>query len=341
MTLEEIAAEIGVSPSTVSRVLNGCDKNFTVKPELRKRILDRVAERDYRPNPMYQAMRKKTNRQIAIFLPNYLETSLEGEISSGVDALNQSLFEQGFSFHYLVRPLEQRATYGMPQWKVAGAVAVDVRQSKLVCELDESGLPYVVLNGLAGPHGCAVQADDAGNMNCAMNYLYELGHRRIAYLNPYRDPSLIPISFAEQHYSVIRRTAAYFDFCLSHGLPMLESAKDCNVTVEDAVTEGIARNFTAYVAYSFSMYMELCYCLHTRNLRIPQDVSVVAFNNPPLARFAAPPATCVEIPFQAMGIEAGRMLLHKLEYPDTVPGEVKMLPGKLVLRDSAAPVKQP
>lgn len=111
MTLKEIAAEIGVSPSTVSRVLNGCDKNFTVKPELRKRILDRVAERDYRPNPMYQAMRKKTNRQIAIFLPNYLETSLEGEISSGVDALNQSLFEQGFSFHYLVRPLEQRATY--------------------------------------------------------------------------------------------------------------------------------------------------------------------------------------------------------------------------------------
>ena len=39
MTLKEIAAEIGVSPSTVSRVLNGCDKNFTVKPELRKRIL--------------------------------------------------------------------------------------------------------------------------------------------------------------------------------------------------------------------------------------------------------------------------------------------------------------
>ena len=341
MTLKEIAAEIGVSPSTVSRVLNGCDKNFTVKPELRKRILDRVAERDYQPNPMYQAMRKKTNRQVAIFLSNYLEASLEAEISSGVDALNKSLFEKGFSFHYLVRPLEQRATYGMPQWKVAGAVAVDVRRSELVCEMDESGLPYVVLNGVAGPHGCAVQADDAGNMNCAMNYLYELGHRRIGYLNPYRDPSLIPISFAEQHYSVIRRTAAYFDFCLSHGLPVLESAKDCTVTVEDAVAEGMARGFTAYIAYSFSMYMELCHCLHTRNLRIPQDVSVITFNNPPLARFSAPPATCVEIPFRAMGVEAGGLLLRKLEHPATRPGEVKMLPGKLVIRDSAAPVKQP
>ena len=86
MTLKEIAAELGVSTSTVSRVLNGCHKNFTVKPELRKRILDRVAERNYRPNPMYQAMRKKENLQIAIFLPDYLETTLETDISSGVDA---------------------------------------------------------------------------------------------------------------------------------------------------------------------------------------------------------------------------------------------------------------
>ena len=79
MTLKEIAAELGVSPSTVSRVLNGRDKNFTVKPELRKRILDRVAERDYKPNPMYQSMRKKDNQQIAIFLPSYLEAALEAD----------------------------------------------------------------------------------------------------------------------------------------------------------------------------------------------------------------------------------------------------------------------
>ena len=206
MTLKEIAAELGVSTSTVSRVLNGCHKNFTVKPELRQRILDRVAERNYRPNPMYQAMRKKENQQIAIFLPNYLETTLETDISSGVDALNNCLFDKGYSVHYLVRPLEQRATYGLPQWKVAGAVALDVRRSELIRELDESGLPYVVLNGVAGPHGCAVQADDAGNMNCALNHLYELGHRKIGYVTPYRDPDLIPISFSEQHYSVILST---------------------------------------------------------------------------------------------------------------------------------------
>lgn len=340
MTLKEIAAELGVSTSTVSRVLNGCHKNFTVKPELRKRILDRVAERNYRPNPMYQAMRKKENQQIAIFLPNYLETTMETDISSGVDALNNSLFEKGYSVHYLVRPLEQRATYGLPQWKVAGAVALDVRKSELIRELDESGLPYVVLNGVAGPRGSAVQADDTGNMECALKHLYELGHRKIGYLNPYRDPELIPISFSEQHYSVIRRTATYFDFCLTNGLPVLESAKDCTATTEEAVEEGIARGFTAFVTYSFELYMEVCHHLYARNLRVPADVSLVTFNNPPLARYATPPATCVEIPSREMGIEAGNLLLRHLENPDEKREKIRMLPGKLILRNSTAPAAE-
>ena len=122
-----------------------------MKSELRKRILDRGAECDCKPNPMYRSMRKKDNRQIAIFLPSYPEPALEADINTGVDAMNNSLFEKGFSFHCLVRPLEQRATYGLPQWKVAGAVAVDVRRSGLVCELDESGWPCGVLNGVVGP----------------------------------------------------------------------------------------------------------------------------------------------------------------------------------------------
>lgn len=337
MTLKEIASELGVSPSTVSRVLNGCRDNFTVKPKLRERILERVAERGYRPNPMYQSMRKKNNRQIAIILPNYLHTTHETDISAGVDAMNNSLYEKGFSFHYLIRPLEQRATYGLPQWKVAGAVAVDVRKSELVCELDESGLPYVVLNGVAGPHGSAIQADDSGNMQCALDHLYGLGHRKIGYLNPYRDPKLVPLRFEDQHYSVLRRTAAYFEFCLSHGLPVLESAKGCSTTVEAAVEEGVARGFTAYVAYAFDMYLEICHFLHRRNLRIPEDVSVVTFNNPSLARYAFPPATCVEIPVEAMGVEAGNFLVDMLENPETPSPQVKMLPGKLIVRESAGP----
>ncbi len=337
MTLKEIAEELGVSPSTVSRVISGSGNNFTVKPELRKRILDRVAERNYRPNQMYQSMRKKNNRQISIMLANYLQGSMEANINSGVDALTSSLFKQGYSFHYLIRPLEQRATYGLPQWKVAGAVAVDVRTPDLIVELDASGLPYVVLNGVAGSHGSAVQTDDRGNLNCAMAHLFELGHRKIGYINNYRSPDLIRIKFQDHHYSVIRRTAAYFEFCLTHGLPVLESARDCSSTIEDAVANGIASGFTAYVTYSFEIFMQVCHLLRQHGLRVPEDVSVVSFNNAPIAPYSCPPATCIEIPVEQMGLEAGRLLVEQMTRPECVP-QVKMYPGKLIVRESTAPV---
>ena len=64
---------------------------------------------------------------------------------------------------------------------------------------------------------------------------------------------------------------------------------------------------------------------------------MVTFNNPPLARFAAPPATCVEIPCKEMGVEAGRLLLERLERPGETEPQVRMLPGRLVIRDSAGP----
>ena len=59
MTLKEIAEELNVSPSTVSRVLNGCSKNFTVKPELRARILDQVERSGYKPNRVFSSLRSK------------------------------------------------------------------------------------------------------------------------------------------------------------------------------------------------------------------------------------------------------------------------------------------
>lgn len=63
MNLKSIAQELGISPSTVSRVVNG-NKNFSVSPELREKILARANATGYTPNPMYQAMRKKDNRHV-------------------------------------------------------------------------------------------------------------------------------------------------------------------------------------------------------------------------------------------------------------------------------------
>ena len=107
MNLKELAAEFGVSPSTISRVVNQ-SKNFSVSAELRGRILARAAELGYAPNPMYQAMRKKDNRQISILFPYLLHIMGGADISKGIDCLSEELFRLGYSSHYLSCPQEQR-----------------------------------------------------------------------------------------------------------------------------------------------------------------------------------------------------------------------------------------
>ena len=66
MTLKEIAAELNVSPSIISRVLNGYTQSFSITDELRQRILKKVEECGYRPNPVFSAIKQKKNKQISI-----------------------------------------------------------------------------------------------------------------------------------------------------------------------------------------------------------------------------------------------------------------------------------
>ena len=82
--------------------------------------------------------------------------------------------------------------------------------------------------------------------------------------------------------------------------------------------------------------MEICYHLRQNGFNIPEDVSGICFNNP-LSAFSTPPATCIDIPFEEMGKTAGKLLLDQIRNPGKTP-VTQMLPGKLILRESTAPV---
>lgn len=336
MNLKSIAEELGISPSTVSRVVNG-KKNFSVSPELREKILARTSASGYTPNPIYQAMRQKENRQIAILLPNLLHVSIGSDIATGVDCLCDELRKHGFSFHCLNHILAYQKTFQLPAWKVAEVLAVDVRRVELIAELDGSGVPYVSLNGVAGPNGSAVMTDDYANMMLVLDHLRKLGHRRIAFLNFYRSQDQFVFALKDHHYSVRQRLAAYLDFCRATGEEPLAESSCCDLPVSTVVEAGLRRNCTAFACYSFSQAAEAMHLLKTRNLRVPRDISITAFNNPELAAFIDPPVTCVEIPVLEMGLKGAELLLRKYDDPAYARGETFTFKGKLVLRESTGP----
>ena len=338
MNLKSIAEELGISASTVSRVVNG-KKNFSVSPELREKILARTSASGYTPNPVYQAMRQKANKQIAILQPNLLHVSLGSDIATGVDCLCEELRKYGFSFHSLNHILAHQSNYRLPAWKVAEALVVDARRVELIAELDASGVPYVSLNGVTGPNGSAVMTDDYANMMFVLDHLRKLGHRRIAYLNFYRPQNDFAFSQEDHHSSVRERLAAYLDFCRGTGWEPLPETSRCDLPVSVMVEAWLKRNCSAFVCYSFPQAVETVHLLKQRNLRVPQDISIAAFNNPELAAFVDPPMTCLEIPVQEMGLKGAELLLRKYDDPGFARGETFTFKGKLVIRESTGPCR--
>lgn len=339
MNLKSIAVELGISPSTVSKVMNGY-KNFSISPELREKILAYAKSSGYTPNPMYQAMRQKDNRHISILLPNLLHVSNGADISRGVDRFCEKLLDNGFRFHYQGNTIEYQKTYGLPQWKVAGALAVDVRREDLITELDTSGIPYVSLNGASGPHGTAIVTDDYANMMLLLDHLRELGHRRIGYLNFYRSPDKPPFTLEDHHCSVRRRLDAYVDFCKKSGVPPLPESLNCDYDTLTTINAGLKSGCTAFIAYSFSTIIEAGFYLREKGFKIPEDISIATFNNPDMANFVEPPLTCIEIPVREMGEAAADVLLKKYNDPSHAAGETISFKGTLIRRRSTGPCRK-
>ncbi|MEI3037746.1 MAG: LacI family DNA-binding transcriptional regulator [Victivallales bacterium] len=336
MNLKEMAAELGVSPSTVSRVLNGY-KNFSVSASVRERIVRRADELGYTPNPMYQSMRQKSNRQISILFTSLMHTAQSCDSMAGVDELCEYVLSKGYSFHYLCYKLEHLREQGlMPPWKVAGAAVVDVRHAGLLTELDASGIPYVSLNGEAGPSGAAFLVDEAFHMKQAFDHLYALGHRKIGYLNIYREPELVPFRLEDHHYSVRERCAAYRELCNAYALETMPEAFSWDLLPEKAMELELARGCTAFIAYHFSSAVHAMHYCRTHGLRIPEDISLIAFNNSSMAELLDPALASIRLPLKDMGLAAGEWLLEKCKSPGTGDGAVFRFRGELIAGGSTA-----
>lgn len=339
MNLKSIAADLGVSASTVSRVISG-NKNFSVSADVREKILARVNALRYSPNPLFQSMRKKKNKQISVLIPNILSVAGNSNIAKGVDILRETLLNSGYSVHFIMHTLEDDKVYKLPPWKVAGVVVVDVRSKELIADLNESGIPYVSLNGVAGSNGTAIMTDDYGNMCLALEHLYELGHRRIGYINTFRSQELIPFELHDHHYSVIQRTEAYFDFCCERRMLPMPESRECVHSVQKLLDAGLRQGMTAFITYCDSAAIEVKFLLENKGLRIPDDISLITFNNSWMLPFMNPPISCIEIPVVKMGLAAAEVVNKKNQDHGYAVGEKIVLKGALVERKSTGIISE-
>lgn len=305
VTIRDVAARAGVSHQTVSRVIND---SRHVLPETRERVLAAMNELGYRPNAIARSLAAGQSYLLGCIAQNLTDYTfaciIEGAEryarEAGYYTLSSSA-EDELTFKSLI---EQLVRTGRVDGLIVTQPYLDQRFQYLPRDI-----PVVLVGARAREHGfCSVMIDNAEGTRLALQHLLELGHRQIAM-----------ITGPQIEDCVLDRTHAYLTTLEDLSMPFdpryLVQGDWSASSGYDAVKTWLAQQlpFTAIYAQNDRMAIGAIRALHEHGLRVPEDVSVVGFDDMPLAAYFDPPLTTVRQDMYAIGREAARLLLQALE----------------------------
>lgn len=333
VTVKDVAKLAGVSPSTVSRV---CNNNPAISPETRERVQKAIAELGYELPVAAEAAPVPSVRNIGIVLPPsdreaYENTFYLKAIRGISQVCNQrrvaTTVVTGRDYDEILQSI-QTLHRGR---NVDGFILLYARKKDIVVDyLCEHGLLYVIIGK---PSELTNQTICIDNDNLlagreAADYLYAHGHRRIGYIGSRND-----FIYASD------RRAGYQLSLLLHEL---EVRADYCVEMDGISTEGAQKlrellsrkdRPTAFVVSDDILALALERVCVQMQLSIPEDVSIIAFNNSLYAQLASPQLTAVDINSYLLGQEAANQIINHAENPNLTTTKI-IVPHRIVERDS-------
>lgn len=326
VTIIDVAKESGVSYSTVSRVLSGYE---FVKDETRERVLDAAHRLGYVVNIGARSLAGGKSQIIGLLVPG-LDNGYVGEIARGIDEeLARANYDLMLYTTHRQRGKESTYVRSITNGLTDGLLLVVPLVTDDLFTLQEQRFPYVLIDQ-GDPTN---QSDIVGATNWqgafdATNYLIDLGHRRIGLIT-----GLMQIS------SAVERLEGYKSALTARGIafdPKLVAQGDFwQPQGYDAAIEllNLPNPPTAIFASNDLSAFGAMEAARERGLHIPEDISIVGFDDIPQASLIHPKLTTVRQPLDQMGLTAVRMLLERIENPSLPPRKVT-LETQLIVRDS-------
>ncbi len=326
-TLAAIAAEAGVSLPTVSKVVNG---RRDVAPETRARVERLLGERAYqRPGP-----RRGRRAGLIDLIFNGLDSPWAVEILRGVEdwcAAHAMGAAVSAVRHGSARPASWTSALASHDTDGVILVTSELTMPQLR-QVREEGIPLVVIDpvNLPDPDLPSVGATNWAGGLAATDHLISLGHRRIGAITGPAD-YLCSRARIDGYRSALDRVGGTFDQALvRHGDFQHEGGFLCGGELLD-----LADRPTAIFAGSDQQALGVYEAARQRGLRIPQDLSLVGFDDLPAARWVSPPLTTVRQPLADMGRVAAEMLGDLIEGVPLRSQRVE-LSTELIIRESTA-----
>lgn len=327
-TLKEIAKKCSITTATVSRVLNHKnDHGFSVSKELREKIFNLANELDYRPNLMARSLGSEHTMLVGIIGLRCFFDDTATIYQSSLQEIGRSLYQKGYNVSFTLPSPEGDSEF--PTWRVDGIIILERCSGKSLKKLEQNGLPYVTVNGPCGDYGSGVVPDDVSGTVTAIRHLYDLGHRRISYCGPdLHHP---------YHESIDARHSTYLSELGRLGLsPIPGHEKKFESAAGYLMNNVVKNNATAILSYGSVQSLKILAASHEMGIKIPQQVSMICFNDVYPCEFTSPPLTTVAVPSGQMGRVGAELLLKIMESTKEVKRETVKLPERLIVRGSTA-----
>ena len=354
-SLDDVAVQAGVSKSTVSRVLNNrLGNGFSVKEEVRQRVIEVARRMNYRPNLIAKSLTMRSTRMIHIFGGSHALSDLGNIYQTVVNNITQVMDTVSKGYDVTVDMSRHAPDESeMPAWRIDGAIILAQCTSPTMREIVQLGIPYVIVNGRCPQQGCSVVPDDVGGTRLAVEHLVGLGHTRIAYsgpLPPYtadagtaqasriaHDISGLEADVLVSHSSLQDRYAAYVEQMEYHGLEPIVSASDDFGSAQAYLKRKVfERGVTAILAYGHMGGLHLLQAAHSLAIAVPEQLSLICFCDQYANQVMSPGLTFIDLSAAQMGKIAAELLLEQIENPGAMKSRHVVLPEKLVIRETTA-----
>lgn len=335
VTQKALAQHLGLHPSTVSLVLNDAPLAAGIRKETRERILRAARELDYRPNLNARSLSSNRSSTVAILLP----AIDEGYTASLLGGIDQTLFEASYSLFLAIHHGNKKIIGEYPrrlaQRVVEGFILLNTPIEK---PLDA---PAVAIGGFPAVGMMSrVLLDNRLGARLAVEHLIGLGHRRFAVMKghawrPASEERWQGITETLRAHGIELNKELVYQFGSPGKQQIAIAPEEGYVAAKALLRSGVP--FTALLAFNDLTALGAMRAFHETGLHVPNDLSVVGFDDIPSAAYHLPGLTTLRQPLQVMGRIAGSLLLELIRNRDAKAQDVLVAP-ELVVRETTRPV---
>lgn len=343
ITIRQLAKEIGLSPTTISMVLNSTPVSRTIPEKTKNRVRAAAKKLGYSPNPFALSLFSRRSATVAILLSDITDPYC-ATVLKGIDAsLHRSNYLPVLLDIENSRAKFRRSLQKLVARRIDGIIGVansTLLETELLTTIKKHKIPVVCIGrDMEGTDISSVSIENEGGAYLAIKHVYDLGHRTIAFLKGPKD-----IVDSAQRWEGFVRFAREMDLTID---PKLTVQLKLPGTSYEAGFIGARellqrkREFTALLAFDDLSAFGAIRAFTQAGIRVPADCSVVGFDDVTTATFYNPPLTTIRQPMEVLGALAAKIFFELVGafFEKKIAAPIhRKIESELVVRESTAPL---